>query len=411
VIPALCLIIPLMAATPVGAQSSDLVTGTYLLSFHTCDSAAHDCPSTPSAHEVNLAESDDGANWTLVEAFEPYLGSVPDVVRRGDTLYIYTPGSVVTFDVGTGEQSATQQVTIAGTGPGFVDPSAILDDDGNIVLFFLYCSEDGTPTHCFGGTGTPDFHIGSATEVPGSDGTEFELNGNRVDLPNGGGTDPDIYFDGTQYVLYISSGTNTTVYFSDSLHGTYSRSTQLTDGKLSNGQGGVPAGYYDPLTYMYWTYAHISSGGAGASVIRRAVHADFASDLSSGEWTTVLDAADLGLASTFSVESPGFALNVAGVESQTHARSVTLSLKRHLRATGAITSDYSACEDGTRVKIQRKRSGSWRTVKATTTNNSGSYSVSVSDKSGRYRAKVASVALDDLHTCDADTSSVKRHAH
>jgi len=69
------------------------ITAPYLMAFHACDtSAGIDC-NMPMNHKVYLAQSEDGVNWSLVPGWQPFQGSVPDVIRRGDTLYIYTPGT------------------------------------------------------------------------------------------------------------------------------------------------------------------------------------------------------------------------------------------------------------------------------------------------------------------------------
>ena len=88
----------------------------------------------------------------------------------------------------------------------------------------------------------------SATEVSGSNGSQFAVDtGDRAAAIVDGtvfssASDPDVFFDGTQYVMYISHGTNVTVWTSATIRGTYTRSTSLTNGLLVSGTGGVAAG-------------------------------------------------------------------------------------------------------------------------------------------------------------------------
>ena len=153
----------------------------------------------------------------------------------------------------------------------------------------------------------------SATEVSGSNGSQFAVDtGDRAAAIVDGtvfssASDPDVFFDGTQYVMYISHGTNVTVWTSATIRGTYTRSTSLTNGLLVSGTGGVAAGYWDPTTSRYWTFAHSNVGGR--NVIRRAVHATLSQPLGSSDWSTVATAtSSAGLTSAMGVESPGIAV-------------------------------------------------------------------------------------------------------
>lgn len=70
------------------------INGKYLMAFHACDTAADNCRD-PRNHRVYLAQSDDGTQWSIVPGWTPHGGSVPDVIRRGETLYIYPPGNLM----------------------------------------------------------------------------------------------------------------------------------------------------------------------------------------------------------------------------------------------------------------------------------------------------------------------------
>lgn len=289
--------------------TNDVITDTYLMAFHTCDSAKEEC-NNPRAHQVYLAQSDDGITWEVVPNWQPYAGSVPDVIRRDETIYIYTPNQVVRCSLAT-VCSAPEKVTINDLSAGFVDPSLTINNDGQLVLFFLYGEKGTDPAQCPSGKTTCTKRIGSATEVKGSDGAQFTLdNGDRatIELNNNElrtASDPDIFFDETQYVLYISHGSSIAVWASPDLQGTYER---VSASLLSKNTGGIPSGFFNETAQQYWTYAH-SKTQNGVSAIRRASHNTLTEQFIEANWQTVLSADDIGLNTTINVESPSFARN------------------------------------------------------------------------------------------------------
>ncbi len=311
------LVVAGVAASGAGARTSGVgpITGAYLLAFHACDGAQ--CTS-PRSHLVYLAESNDGATWTLVPGWVPYTGSVPDVVRRGDLLYLYAVGvsgsgggaGVRVLDLKTGLLGSASGVTISGFGGSVVDPSALLDDQGRIVLFFLVSDRTpGDPAQCRAGETTCVRQFASATEAAGGDGVRFAFDpGSGASVTLGGGlrigADPDVFFDGTQWVMYISHGPSTSVWTSATMRGVYTRI-----GSLTENVGGVPAGHHEAATGRVWSYTHV---GHPTTVIRRAVHAGYG-QLAESAWSVVVSAATLGLSSSWSVASPGIAANVPGV--------------------------------------------------------------------------------------------------
>ena len=144
----------------------------------------------------------------------------------------------------------------------------------------------------------------SATEVSGSNGTQFVVNsGTRLSINLNANTasDPDIYYDGTRYILYISSGTNTLAYTAASLHGTYTAVTTLNNAVLTN-EGGIGCGYFDPTTNNYWTYVHTNAGE-----IKLKVHSSINSSISG--LSMVINYATAGLASGSLAQSPGICKN------------------------------------------------------------------------------------------------------
>ena len=114
----------------------------YFISFHACDSAVSTC-TNPQNHLTYVAESEDGKSWSLLPGWEPFYGSVPDILVRDDILYIFTAaqgGTVTRYDLRKQKILSSETISVDDI-VGFVDPAPILDEDGNIVLFFLHCRD------------------------------------------------------------------------------------------------------------------------------------------------------------------------------------------------------------------------------------------------------------------------------
>ncbi len=285
--------------------------GPYLLAFQARDISGGIDPSDNTNCTVYLAQSDDGAAWTPVSGFSPYAGSVPDIVRRGNTLYFYTPDPdlVTRYDLATGMQTSSVPVVIRladGTNDHYGDVSPFLEAaTGKIVLFYKATKGySGDPAY-----GT--LPICSATEIEGSDGTAFVKDDGERLAPSQH-ADTSVFFDGSTYFLYVGAaiqpGQTPTVraYTSETLRGAYLPIDTLTDGVLVEGAS-VPEGHYNAATGEYWTYVTVLNP-AGPAIIQRAVHRDFGRKLTDADLVPVISNATFpGLASTDSPESPGFA--------------------------------------------------------------------------------------------------------
>lgn len=293
----------------------------YLMSFHTCSLATTDC-SNPSNHFTYIVQSNDGANWTLLPGFSTTQGSVPDLVRRGSRLYVYTPGKVARYNMETNLWEAATSVSIQhadGSKENFVDPSPIFDDNGYIVLFYLASSASGDPAKCAANETSCIKVFRSATEVPGSDGTQFTVDsGNRAEITVDAtssriaASDPDIFAGPTGYVLYISRGQGVQALSSPTLKGNYTNIAGLNNGLLTESSGGIPAGHYDPATARFWTYV-TTTQTSGTQVVRRAVTTSLGSAIAESSFSTVVaGAAVAGMPVTPVVASPGFVVNEAG---------------------------------------------------------------------------------------------------
>jgi hypothetical protein len=95
-----------------------------------------------------------------------------------------------------------------------------------------------------------------------------------------------------------------------------------------------------------------------------------------------------------------------------HARSITLSLRRHLVARGRVSSiedpAFTDCVASVPVRIQRRVSGRWGTVGRTTTTDAGAYKKRIKDRPGRYRSVAPPIdQFTDL--CFRAVSSVRRY--
>jgi hypothetical protein len=97
-----------------------------------------------------------------------------------------------------------------------------------------------------------------------------------------------------------------------------------------------------------------------------------------------------------------------------HARSITLSLRRHLVARGKVSSTedpaFTDCAAAVPVKIQRRVSGHWKTVGSATTTDSGAYRKRIADREGRYRARARKFTLASGDVCWRAVSPVRRHS-
>lgn len=263
----------------------------------------------PSTHTTYLAQSDDLINWDTIPNYTPYQGSVPDVITRGDYLYIYNPGKVKIFNKSNSNWT-TQNVSIVDSLNNpipFVDPSAIIDSAGNLVLFFLNSTGIiGDPAQCNPYPCTKYFD--SAKEIAGSNGTQFQKqSGTRyqITLNSGTASDPDIFTDGNQYYLYISYGNRTGVYQSSLLNGAYTPISGLPNNSELTTQGGIPSGIYDFDNNTYHTYVH--SNVSGSTQIRHQQHNNFTTQLNN--MNTLVNYTTFGGATNATAESPGICLN------------------------------------------------------------------------------------------------------
>jgi IPT/TIG domain len=90
-----------------------------------------------------------------------------------------------------------------------------------------------------------------------------------------------------------------------------------------------------------------------------------------------------------------------------HARSITLSLRRHLVARGKVIvlDGFTDCVASVPVRIQRRVSGPWRTIGRTTTTDTGAYKKRIKDRPGKYRS--VAPPINPLPLCFRANSPVR----
>jgi len=112
-----------------------------------------------------------------------------------------------------------------------------------------------------------------------------------------------------------------------------------------------------------------------------------------------------------SVQTATFTVTVP-VTPVTHSRSVSLKLVKHLVARGKVSvgDGFTACFANVPVKIQRKVSGVWKTVRTAFTTSTGSYGKRLPNRSGRYRSLAPKLTLNSgADICARAVSPTRRY--
>ncbi len=270
----------------------------YVMAFHTCNG---DCDN-PTNHLIHLAQSADGATWTELSGWQPYPGSVPDAFRRANTIYVIGHG-VSKVDVASGAVTAhALNIKKADGSKAMARDTSFAGQlaDGRLVIVYVPSMQDVA--------GASEIPVMTAVEDAGSDGTAFTTTGQAISIPKaslgiGEPTDPDVFFNGSTWVLYVSVGANVVSYTGPAPGGPFSLDTAS---RVSTNSGGVPSGI--AAGGAVWTY--VNQGGRDQVSIRRAVTATGTAPIPDGAFTIVLTGAQVGSATA---ESPGIAANVPGI--------------------------------------------------------------------------------------------------
>ncbi|CAB4753800.1 unannotated protein [freshwater metagenome] len=287
------------------AHSGFTVTPTsdpYLMAFHTC-ALGTEC-TNPMNHLIRLGSSPDGRSWAQLPGWQPYSGSVPDVFRRGNTAYVIGAG-LSRVNMTTGQVTASSFSVKNAQGADALPRDASFAGqlpDGRLVLVYVPSMQAIDPS-------SPTRTILLATEDKGSDGASFTYSGDAIvistaSLPvRGDATDPDIYWDGSRWVLLVSLGGNTVAYSSANLLGPFEASTLTV---VSQNNGGVPSAVLSTDNSTVFTY--VNAGERDNVSIRLGTSVAPPSLISS--WSVVIPASQFG---TASAESPGVSLNSVGI--------------------------------------------------------------------------------------------------
>jgi hypothetical protein len=160
-----------------------------------------------------------------------------------------------------------------------------------------------------------------------------------------------------------------------------------------------------------WGTQVVISGGnlTGATSVKfNGTTATFSVNSGTQITATVPNGATTGPISVTSSNGTGTSANTFTIK---HLRSVSLSLSDKLTASGAVTvkDGTSACGSVLPVKIQHRVNGSWRTVGTATTTGTGSYSIRVSNHSGKFRARAVRTKLANGDVCGRATSGIVFH--
>ncbi len=299
----------MMAAGPAKAAP---VTGRLLLAYHACDVAP--C-NDPRQHKVYVASSGGGRRFEVVDGWEPYAGSVPDIIRRGDTLYVYTT-TQVRRGLRVGDHwlapEALLLVDEQGNRVQGVDLSAIVVD-GALVLYFLEGQVGSDPARCPVGSESCTRRFRMAVEEPGSDGTRFRVRSEPVlevtiKGQNDSASDPDIFpLWGGGYGLLVSRGMSFDAFVAESPDGPWT----ARGSQVRQGGGGVPSGI--ATRWGYWAYVSARDRDTGIDGIRRARFREFGAGIDEASFRWIYP----GVWGRASVSSPSIALNQPGSPAKT----------------------------------------------------------------------------------------------
>lgn len=287
----------------------------YIMAFHSCDTKQGEC-GNPLRHRVHVAVADELEDWFIVDDIPAFDGSVPDVLIRDGILYLYSLPELRRLDLRTGEWFPSVMLELYDENEQpilHVDPSVTLDEEGRIVLFFMAGVLGQDPATCGPEESSCSKDFYSATEQPGSIGTDFQIDpGLRMSISIGPGeiaADSDIFEGPDGFYQYVSRGQMVQLFYATDLRGSYTPVESLPNGMVTaQACGGVPSGYYDFEEQMFRVF--VSSQQGSLSVIRMASH-HLLQQLRDDDFQTILQGSDF-FSEEHLVSSPGIWLNGGG---------------------------------------------------------------------------------------------------
>jgi len=267
-------------------DSTSIDAANYLMSFHSC---SNNC-SDPTNHTVQLAKSDDGIAWLLVEEFTSFDGSVPDLIYYKNYLYVFVPGEAYKYDACFQKLAKITYTVESDEDDGIVDPSLYIDGD-DLLLYYLPSVSGSDPASCSTSPCTKEIHSMSADDT--SLETWTQIGGNRVSvtLDKGGMSDPDIIvLPNGDFAIYTSSGQNTWVFTNDDLEGIFTApegGDLNVDGRsvITSSVGGVPGA----ITVGDEVWIYVTSSNNDQETIKRAVSDNGISEISDEDFSIVVD--------------------------------------------------------------------------------------------------------------------------
>lgn len=202
--------------------------------------------------------------------------------------------------------------------------------------------------------------------------------------------DPEPKYNGERMIACESSYGG----YKDEYYGGYSISTGCDMGHGSSGGGWVDSSGR--------LNSNVSHGVEGSEILWGPYFDDITADLYSSAAATVIE------------DVPQPDITPGPVEPPTlHQMRLSLSLKRHLIASGQMTSGdgYLPCTRGAPVGIFRKTSGGWRLLSERLTDDFGEYRFGLKDRAGRYVVYSPEGSVDDKNECSESASLVRVHRH
>jgi hypothetical protein len=285
-------------------DASTVDTSNYIMAFHACEK--DDCDD-PDSHVMYLAKSDDGSDWSIIEEFDTLSGSVPELIYYNNYLYLFTPGDIYQYDA-CFQKVAQIEFDVSGDQDGLADPSVILDDAGDINLFFLPSFNDEDLTGCNSYPCIKQIQHATPDDDSLESFTGTVTAAIEALISSGSFSDPEVVLrsDGT-YIMYVSAAQNTFAFVGDSLSDSFTipDAYELGDSgflEISSDSGGVPGAI--AVGDEIWLYVTTNTD-AGVDIIRRVVSSDGLAPAAEEDFTTVLSPELLtSFSSTSSLSSP-----------------------------------------------------------------------------------------------------------
>ena len=359
------------------------------------------------------------------------------VAIPGAEAALAAPAAISSFDPTSGPIGSSVQIN--GSGFGGSSPATAVTFNGSAATFTINSNVRITAIVPLGATDGPigvTDPEGTATSVTSFDVTASPVPTIASFLPTTGAVGTSVVITGTGFIGVTAvkfNGTTATTFTVDS-------PTQITatvPGGATTGAITVttPGGTATSSTNFTVIPAptivsfNPTSGEAGVSVVITGtgftgatdvtfsgVSATFAVNLDTQITATVPASATTG---PIVVTTPGGVATSASVFTvivtvETHQRTVTLDLRKHLIARGTVTVEdgFTECAAGVTVRVQRFRDGAWHTIDSAVTDAGGAYREELLDRVGLYRAVAVRVEMnggDDI--CARDRSPRERHVH